>query len=574
MTNQEVLDILNKKTRYPKFEEKKEHWELVYYGMSLHTLGAVPSFKDLGTGRIIKPAGYYGTQYQNLFNYTLLNRHPRESDETRMWRLSQYRPMTKAPFSRITEIVTGAMFQDGNYSLTIPKQEDSDYIWGNNFYGYNFIQYWQKIGYKCMVEDPNGYFVRIPKYRFDEQEENGVNVQIWFVNSKDIKYKDKDNIIFYKDGYCYHIDEQLIFRYKEEKNQYTTEEPYYAHMLGYLPVSIAGGEWNSMGYYDSFYDKAKAAADEFVSAYSAKQLVEKEASYPYITEAADDCADCQGSGKISQQCDDCDGGWEVVPCRKCGGKGVLPSDPARRRIVPIEDMAKTKLIQIENPDTSINKHHSDNTDKIMTMILDALHLTVITEAQSGAAKAIDQERLNQFISTISNHLFDTLITDSLNDIISYRNVQSNGGMLTPAKYDYTLVKPSQFNIKTAQDLLEEYKTATEAKLPDYILAQQATDYVDKQYSGNDVLKKKSDYITATDKILFKTSAEITDLRLTGGISIQDVQYHLNVSGMIDEIIRNKGDEWFINAKFEAIAVEIETLKPKYYNATGGIQQTD
>ena len=76
-------------------------------------------------------------------------------------------------------------------------------------------------------------------------------------------------------------------------------------MFGRLPVTIAGGDWNTQegGFYESYFDKAKAIADEFISSYSAAQMVDKEASHPFIVAAQEDCPDCNGTGKTTIQYD-------------------------------------------------------------------------------------------------------------------------------------------------------------------------------------------------------------------------------------------------------------------------------
>lgn len=564
----------------------------VYYGISLHTLGACPKFKSLTTNKWVYPPTYFGEPYQCLFDEHLMSRYPRESEETRQWRYSTYRPLTKAPFARITEIVTGAIFQDGNYSLEISNKDDYQYIWGNNFSGNNLIGYFANIGYKSMAEDPNGLLVRIPKYPWYQYDQSkGVEVDIWFVNTSDIRYQSETEVIFTAKGYAWHIDDQTIFRYaynsQTKKYELLPEDAdgYYAHMLGKMPISVAGGEWNSRGYYDSFYDKAKAAADDFINTYSNAQLVDKEASHPFITEVSEECTSCEAGwvqsncthceGTIGSpsDCSYCDSGCGVIRsrCSVCHGTGQVPNDPARRRIVPADQMGN-KLVQIENPDVSINKNHRETVKAVMQMVLDALHLTVIDEAQSGAAKAIDQEGLYKFVSRVSNHIFDNLITDSLNDIIAYRNVTTTNGRLRPSVYDYKVVKPSQFQIKTAAALLDEFKTASEAKVPSFILSQLGLDYIDKQYSGNDVIKKKSEVIIQMDSLCMVGGDEKVNLRVTGAIQIEDISFSNKLPLILDAIIRDKGNEWFIQADYEKIKAEVELLKPEYVKTvTNGLQ---
>lgn len=559
----EALALLNKQRKYPKMHERLKRNKDIYIAMSLHTLGACPRYEV--AGRYEMPVDYHGVDYHYRFDYSLMVKHPRESDATRNWRFANYRPLTKAPFGRVNELVTGAIFQDGNYTIDIVNDADREYIWGNNFHGNNLVGYFANIGYSNMVEDPNGYFVRIPKYKWDEQPEGETEVEIWFVNSEYICYQTEDELIFKRDGYAWHIDRTTIFRYKEEaKNKYILApedtDGYYAHMMGKLPVSVAGGQWNTKGYYDSFYDKARAAADEFVSTYSAKQLVDKEASYPWIIEVSEECPACHGVKHIQRPCETCPGGIELVDCDTCNGSGHQPSDPAKRKIVPYEQIDK-QLVQVINPDTNINKHHSENVAALMKMILEALVIEIIDEAQSGVAKAIDQDRLFKFISKISNHIFDDLITETLQDIIAYRNVVASSTGVRPATYDFKIVKPTQFQIKTETDLLEDFKISRENNLPKFILAEQTKAIVDKQYGGNDVMKKKTDVILEFDRIALDTTEEKISKRLAGSITIQDMIYSDTLPLLIDKLIRDKGHEWFIDAKYEVIKTETDALLP-------------
>lgn len=589
LSTKEALDFLNDGSgskKYPEMSARLKQMADVYYGMSLHTLGACPKFKKLSGQGTITPANYYGEKYQCLFDNHLLSRYPRESEETRNWRYSQYRPLTKAPFSRISEIVTGAIFQDGNYSLEISNKDDYEYIWGNNFQGNNIIGWYANIGYKSMVEDPNGLVVRMPKYPWYEYDgSEPIEVDVLFINICDVKFYSKEDVIFCYNGYAWHIDEQTIFRYyfDLQTKKYilapNDADGYYAHMLGRLPVSVAGGIWNSRGYFDSFYDKAKPAADDFISSYSSAQLIDKEASHPFITEVSEDCPDCTagqiqeactcgGSPENPTDCNLCDSGcgYRLVRCGTCKGTGKVANDPARRRIVPADQMGK-ELVQITNPDVGINKNARETVKGIMQMILDALHLTVIDEAQSGAAKAIDQEGLYKFVSRISNHIFDNLITETLTDIIAYRNVTVANGRLRPSVYDFKIVKPSQFQIKTAAALLDEFKTANEAKVPKSIQSQLVIDYVDKQYSGNDVIKKKTEILVQMDYLYMESSDDLVNLKVAGVAKTEDIEFSKRLPSMLDAIIRDKGNEWFIQSDYDKIKAEVDRLKPEYVSSS-------
>ncbi len=547
MNIKQVIALLNKDVKMPAaMTENLQRWRDVYYGISLHTTGACPRFRDAATGRMIKPAGYYGEEYQYLFDNFLLSRHPREDDATRNWRYSQYRPLTKAPFGQITEVVTGAIFQDSNYTLEVTDENDRAYIWGNRFSGYDITGYFASIGFRNMVEDPNGVFLRMPAKPFYEQGDDKLEVDIWFVNTKDMVWRTNSDIIFKRDGYAWWVNEHTIWRFAydaQSKKYYLAKEDsggYYAHMLGRLPLTVAGGEWNTQGYYDSYFSKAKAAADDFISSYSAAQLVDKEASHPYIVEASTDCPDCQGRGHVQRDCETCPTGVELAQCPACGGNGQVSRNPGQRMIIPHEEMKNGTPIQIVNPDVNINIHHRSVCRQVMQLVIEALHLHRTDEAQSGVAKAIDQERLYKFINTISNDMFDKVIYDTLRDIIAYRNAE-------PAANAFRIIKPTQFRIKTGADLLAEYSEGTKAGMPVFIRRRMAMDFVDKQYSGDELMKKKAQLITELDELSVLSTEEIATLHGTGAITQADITYSRRLPLLIDQLLQQKGMHWLMRA---------------------------
>lgn len=598
MTTAEVLSLLNKEQRVPKkMKDRREQCAFVYYGMSLHTRGILPRFDYAGDFRYLWDNNEEYKAYQWLFDNKLMARHPMEPDYTRQWRYQNYKALTKAAFSQIIEVVSGAIFQDSNYSIEIPDEQDNEYIWQNNFHGYDLVGYISTIGIRLMMEDPNGLFIRIPKAAWYEQSGGRVEVDIWFVHSKDILYFSNSELIFYKDDYAYYIDENTIWRYKKDANgKYNPtmqdREGYYAHLLGKLPVTVAGGEWNTKGYYDSFLDKAKPVADEFVSTFSAAQLVDKEASHPFITEVAPDCSECNGTGQMRLQCGNCAGsgcgectvpgggyGYIIGSCTGCGGKGINSQNPGTRLKMPKEEMEKGyKPVQIEASPISINQHHRETVKYLYEMLMEALYLKRVDKAESGEAKAIDLQRLHQFISKIANHLFDKIIHDTLLDIISYRNVSSTGGRISPASYPFYIFKPTQFQIETSADLLLRFETENKANIPAYIQQQAAIQYVDKAYSGNDVMKKKAMVINAIDGLSIKTDDQILTLRTINAIDQRQIVLHTNLAMWLDELIEEKGEEWFIKASHAdiktAITPKLDAMMPAVQTITYDEPETE
>lgn len=566
-----AIAVLNGKEKLLDCEMRMlKQWQNVYYGMSLHTTGACPKFKSLdGKGEIIPPY-YFGEEYQYLFNEILMSRHPREHEQTRQWRFSQYKPLTKAPFRQITEIVIGAIFQDSNYDIDIQNEDDDKYIWSNTFEGYDIVGWYANIGIPNIMEDPNGLIIRMPARPYYEPQLGKVEIGLHFVKSKDIIYYNGNVLLFYKDEYAFYIDQKVIFRLSKIDKEWSLSledrSGYYAHMLGKLPVDVAGGIWNTQGFYDSYLDKAKAAADDYISSYSAEQMVDKEASHPFIIMANEECNECNATGKISQECDDCPDGqdYELVNCQKCKGKGTISISPGDRLTARKEDM-EHDLIKIVNPEVGINTYHHNKNNDIYERILHALNLYKTDKAESGEAKAIDQERLYQFISKISNHVFDKAIYNTISDIIAYRNIGVVNGVMRPVNMPFSIQKPTQFQIKTAADLLNEFKTGTESKMPAYVRGKMISDYIDKQYAGDPVMKRKSDIILELDDLALNTPEEIGTMLTFNQIYKSDALLNRKLPSILETIIREKGEQWFLDQDFDKIKEEVdrkfEILKP-------------
>lgn len=562
--------ILNEETILPEsYTRLKKQQEDVYYCMSLHTTGATPRFMPLGNRQgYFTPKSYFGDEYQRIFTNRLLSKHPREGEETFQWRLSQYRPITRTPFLQIIELTSSSIFQDSNYYVEVSDISEDKYIKGANFDRLSLISWIKQIGMQSIVEDPNGYIVRIPSKPYNEIDTEKISVDIWFVKSIDIVYKDETSILFRRGSFAYLIDTEDIWRFPKVGvgNEYGEAQGYFHHDLGRLPVTIAGGVWNTQGFYDSYLVKAQAVADEYISSYSSEQLVDKEASHPFIVQGEEDCKYCNGTGEEVVDCDggdNCENGFMRINCHVCDGKGTISTNPGERKIVPMEDMDK-EHIKIINPDTTINSYHHKKNSDLYDMMIDALNLWRIEQRQSGTAKIIDQERLYLFISNISNHIFDRIITETVRDILDYRNVKVVNGRTIPSNISFTVMKPSQYQVKSSMDLLNEYKEGVISGLPFYIRAKMAMDFINRQYSGDLVMKKQATIIWEMDAIYCYTANEKRRALESGGISVEDVSRSAQIPFLINQLISENSEEWFMEEPKSNIKKEIERRFQKIF----------
>lgn len=547
----------------------------VYYSMTLHTTGARPMFQS-PAGQWIMPPNYFGEHYQYLFNHFLLNKHPRESLITRNWRLSVYRPFTQAPFLQVIGVVAGAIFQDSNYSIRLPNPKDDAYLWENAFAGRDIIQYF-KLHLKAICEDPNGAFIVMPDrpgHEYATTDEIAPTIN--FIPSKNIRFLSNDEIIYEDEYDCnvvWVVNKVSVLRFQKQQGRGRNawalmdnedgQGGYYAHELGYLPVYVAGGVWNRNGggFFESWLVRALAAADEYISSASSEQHIDKEASNPWITQVWQDCPDCPQSCGYFPDTDHLGNPCRKA-CEKCNGEGRISQNPGDRLNATAEEMANGELIKITNPDVAINTYHHEKNKDVLNLILDALNLLYVTEAQSGVAKTIDRDRLYQFIKEISDDVFGRLIYNCVKDVIALRNTTVQGGVTRPYVYQFTFITPSQFQILTASELLADLKLATDSGVPAYIRAENIAEYVDKKFNGDAVLGKKTTFIKQADALMSLSETEKGERLTAGGCDARDIKYSGFLPVILDQIIRERTPETFLQMTYDQIKASVDEIFAK------------
>jgi len=573
-----VVEILNGRSDYkpPAFLLQ---WSNLYYRTSIHTTGVCPSYYPLRQegntwgidANMVRPMTWIYPQYDYIFDTVLFNPHPREPEVIRQWRKSVYRPYQQTPLQQTIDKIRAVISSDSKYSLIVENPDDSEYIWGNNFNGKNLVDCFFEFT-KTICEDPNSLFMVLPTSRGREQKDSKINVYIKHIPSRNIVYFGDDEIIFKEDTlYAWYVNANSYIRYKKNDNgEYEQEDRngYYAHLLGYAPIHFAGGVWNTHGYYDSYLKPAMAFCDDYVAAQSALKLVNKESSHPFIIASSDDCPSCDGLGHY-QWCTSCKtptgsgncscndaSNYTQATCRDCNGSKTQSWNPSEWKIVPYDQMDKDH-IKMVNPEMSINEFHAKFTAELYQGIKASLHQQHIEEAQSGKAKEIDREGEYLFYQHISNGMW-ALFEKLLIDVLSIRNISKANGKVRPDIPKYVLVKPTQFDLKTEYDLLDEFRTATESRMPDYVRQRLVESYFDKVYGGDEVMVKKSEVINELDEFSVTTPADKVAYASAGATDFRTVQFSNVLPKLLDKIIRMIGKERFMLMPIEDIEVMVNT----------------
>lgn len=565
MVLNQVLEIVKKQsvpTSLP-FKEARN----AFYSVTLHTKGARPKFKDLSSTNNsgeITPPNFLGEEYQTLFDKYLLSRHPREEQVTRNWRYSQYKPLTKAPFQRLITVISGLIYQESNHVISVDNENDNKYLEEGNFEEKNdFLSLFKNIFLHALLEDPNGFVVVLPKKAGYEQTDKNkaLEVSFQYVRIVDVLHYDEDNLVFKtKDGkYAYWLNTQDIIRFVktdkgewEQEKDVVTNNGFYAHKFGFVPAIKLGGIYNNIGYFESYLANAIPIADEYISSYSSEQLIDKEASHPYIQQATVDCPTCNGTGRMQEIVDVCElypQGTRQVECGTCRGKKQISINPAERYEVPTDQMDKD-MIRIINPNISVNQYHHDKNKNIMADILDALNLLRVDEAQSGVAKTIDRDNLYRLTKTVSDRLFE-IKEFCLKCFVAYRSPNQ--------KFDgFKVKKPSDFNIQTEQDLIDELIEAQTNSLPINIRKSIIREYISKRSKSNEYEAKINSIVCELDPLHGYTLAEIQTAIALGVLTSDDVEKSRKIKAEIQNITESKTRDYFTQKSVSELIKEIKS----------------
>lgn len=574
----DALSFLNE--RRMVLSDHLQRCRRLYYATSLHIEGAAPKYTDLRRGAPVVPFNYLGPEYQQIFESVIFSRHPRESEATRQWRMSQFQPITQEFFSEVITMVRASLFNDAEYHIEIENPNDHRYIIDNNFFGHDLAGYFS-FAIQLIFEDPNGYFVVMPRESADEMTTDQAMPMITFVKSTEILAVEEGRGLLWKRGKVVWLaNREAYYRFIEQEDGAYRPFPeawYYPHKLGELPAIVAGGNYNAEGgFYDSWVASGRSWAYKLLAQQSSLDLVDKEASHPWITEVGDDCETCNGLGVVPgltcSLCGDLEAHHEHndcehfapladTTCPTCRGMKQVSRNPGERLLVDVEDFSKTggKLISIVSPEISVNDYHAKRIAELQKSLRIALHLNVVDQAQSGVAKEIDLEIRKKFLMEIANDMFDRILWQSLRYITGLRNVTSRNGELIPQIGNFQITKPKNFVEKKSGEILADLKAAKEAGIPVTQLYTMISDYIDRQQSGDPVAKKKLTVSLILDPLFLED--DLQTVALNGFADIDDIRLHLLLPSILERLILERGREWFTRASVDEIGALASQLIP-------------
>lgn len=498
---------------------------------------------------------------------TLLNRiRPREDPEVTKYRLDNYEPTTKSAADKAINIV-GKIFNPNIYSIRWEKASDSakklQKYTLEDYPDYNsVVNFTKDVLLRKMIADPNGV-VAIKLEEVPEVSTEMVTPKIFIYGSSSIYNFDTDHyLIFIKKetekpqwSYFEYFDKNVyrFFRaYVTPQNKLVKEEiDSYPYNFGRMPVWKLQGnsesEDNGTIIYKSFFDSAVPFWNLSIIHESDVLAAYINHMHPLRYELSEPC------NYVMDKRFKCTNGYvvkdtgEKTRCPNCDGSGYKPVGP-----YGVYKISKEKLQEGDTPigvdpvgyinvPTEATKMLEERAERMRHNGMWAINMDVedeVGEVQSGAAKVIDRSAQYDTLYNIGTVIFDYHLTNIYDFMNSYMfGVSDKSIGKEPNDNLPQINKPTQFDIASTAELVNNYKVAKDSGLdPNYLQIKQI-EIQSRDLTTNPDLKKFTTLILNLDPLPSMDAMTISANVAKGFVRNIDAIVHFNLKRFVERALR-------------------------------------
>lgn len=507
-------------------------------------------------------------------------RRPSESLAVKAYRQKIWKPITKPTYSKVvTELNKirrsaewSVKYDDSKVPPRIAQEERMKAYCEENYPFFTSITNWLfKVLLPGYLKDANAVVAVMP---LDPEKPLAANEYVrpfgYFYHSESVidyvqddyaVIKSTDKVLYQSaEGVKTFGDVYYIFttQYIERWEQQGTASRYsrkwiYPHALGMLPVFRVEGLYHKVldgtFIFNSRIDAMLPRLDDALREYGDLQAEVVQHVFNEKWEmSSDDCGKCKGKGQIKPPGFSL-GDAEII-CSDCEGSGVRSRGPYTKLMIKTP-MAGESGVPVPpagyiEKNVEIVKIQDERVDKHLFKALSAINMEYLDDSplnQSGAAKEVDKDALNNFVHSVAEDLVAAM--DKLYRIICeyrYRMVvpdaESRKGLLP-----YIAV-PEKFDLLSITYLESQLSKQKENKGNPIITVAMEEDYVNKKFAGDNALKQRVLLSIKLDP-LSGMSEDDKMVRLSNkGITEETYVVSCNIKAFIDRAIDEKGEAFF------------------------------
>ncbi len=494
-------------------------------------------------------------------------RRPSESEEVKKYRRKIYVAKTKNPiFKVVSSLEKIRRSQDWSIQYnaeSVPKnvteKEHLEQYCEYNYPIYTSITNWAfSVLLKQYLIDANGIVAIIPETIPKEKTEYIKPIAVFFESSQVMNYKEGEMVVLksldtssyqvgqltQNDGSVYYqITTTNIIRYEQINNAGDLKIVYdYQHNLGKLPAFKVGGLFLKRKNNDTIYESRIASMlpnlDEAAREYSDLQaeIVQHIHSekYAYTNE---ECKECRGTGRVESKTDN-----KQVECSRCKGSGtVLNSSPYGMYLIRQEKDAlnnsfPTPPIGYVQKSVEMARLQDERVSKHIYEALATINMEFLANTplnQSGVAKEVDRDELNNFVNSIAEDI--VAILDKVYYFINeYRyfvivgNAEQRQAMLPKINV------PTKYDLLTSEHLLVGIEMAKKSGVSSVILRELEIEYAKKRFYTNQDISYEVQAVIELDPLYGMSIDEKMSYKANGGVSEEDYIISCNISNLVRE----------------------------------------
>lgn len=504
---------------------------------------------------------------------------PSESKDIKEYRKSTYQPHTKPIVTKIiSSLYKIRRSQDWSIKYenevmakigTIPVGEELEYYCEESFPYFGSVTNWMfNVGLKNYLIDPNGLVAILPLNTDAQATELYKPYPLIFNSNQIVDFlmdeyavvQSADTIKYnmggaQKDGAIYYIfDKNSILRYVEtfseaENKVVLVKDMEFIHNMGELPVIQFQGQFRkAMDKHFVFESRIAGIIprlNEFATMWSdfKAEVVQHVHSTRWVM-ATQDCTQCNGTGNII----DYIGNTGTVICPTCKGKQKVFTSPYENLVVVTPTNANSGENPLPNgaPAGYIQKDGVAEMTKTLNEIikeqayyaLSAINMEFLAEAplsQSGIAKEVDRDELNNFVHAIAEDIV-RIMDDIYYFVNEYRYSVAVPNPQLRRELLPEIAVPEKYDLLSTRSSFEELKMARESNINSIIITQMELDIARKRFNSDDDTSEELVATLNLDPFPGKSMDEITAGLTNGGIDKRDFIIWCNLNQFVKSAI--------------------------------------
>jgi len=509
----------------------------------------------------------------------IFDRRPSEPDSIKDYRAKIYVPITKNPIYKVINSLEKIrrssdwviQYKESNPSIRVGEELET--YCEMKYPVYTSITNWMFAeGLKNYLLDANGVIAVIPfeipktnsEYvkpvaQFFESKQiiNFVEGEYAVIHSydKSVVKNAKGQVINTNGDIYYIITTTEFYKYEQQNYRKDLEQTLiFKHNIGTLPVFRVGGLFNKRlnnnTIYESRISSMIPSLDEASREYSDLQaeILQHIHSEKYIYTNSE-CTHCKGTGKILKE-------GKQIECPICKGNGkMLSVSNYNTYLINAgsigENNIPTPPVGYVTKSVDIAKLQDERVRQHLYDALSTLNMEFLAETplnQSGTAKEVDKDELNNFVNSIAEDIIRIL-----DNIYFYIGEYRYNVLISDPKKRKELLPcinvPTKFDILSSNYLLQELTSAKASGLSPVIKKSLEIEYAKKKFNTMPEVSEYSLLTFQLDPLYGLTEDEKMTRKSNGGITDIDYIISCNINQFVQRAMAE--DAQFYDKDFKA-----------------------